>query len=394
MKLSTRAQRIEPFYVMEVAKAAQALARDVAGSAEPMIFLNIGEPDFTAPPPVQEAAQRAIRAGLSQYTPALGLEALRERISGWYASHFGLNIAPQRIVVTAGASAALQLACLALLDPGDEMLMPDPSYPCNRHFVTAAEGVPVLLPTTAQERFQLSGAKVQAAWSEKTCGVLLASPSNPTGTSIAPEELACIHAVVRARGGITLVDEIYLGLSYDAAFGRSALALGEDIISINSFSKYFHMTGWRLGWMVVPPALVPVMERLAQNLFICASTIAQHAALACFEPDSLALYEQRRQEFQARRDYFIPALRQLGLSVPVMPDGAFYAWADCSQAAQHLGVKDSWDVAFTLMHRAHLAITPGRDFGQAETARYVRFSTANAMNQLEESIFRLGKLLK
>lgn len=394
MKLSTRAQRIEPFYVMEVAKAAQALARDVAGSAEPMIFLNIGEPDFTAPPPVQEAAQRAIRAGLSQYTPALGLEALRERISGWYASHFGLDIAPQRIVVTAGASAALQLACLALLDPGDEMLMPDPSYPCNRHFVTAAEGVPVLLPTTAQERFQLSGAKVQAAWSEKTRGVLLASPSNPTGTSIAPEELARIHAVVRARGGITLVDEIYLGLSYDAAFGRSALALGEDIISINSFSKYFHMTGWRLGWMVVPPALVPVMERLAQNLFICASTIAQHAALACFEPDSLALYEQRRQEFQARRDYFIPALRQLGLSVPVMPDGAFYAWADCSQAAQHLGVKDSWDFAFTLMHRTHLAITPGRDFGQAETARYVRFSTANAMNQLEESIFRLGKLLK
>lgn len=394
MKLATRAQRIEPFYVMEVAKAAQALARDVADSAKPMIFLNIGEPDFTAPPKVQEAAQRAISAGLSQYTPALGLEALRESISAWYASHYGLDICAQRIVVTAGASAALQLICLALIEEGDEILMPDPCYPCNRHFVMAAQGVPILLPTTAHERFQLSAAKVQAAWGPQTRGVLLASPSNPTGTSIAPDELARIREVVRARGGITIVDEIYLGLSYDATFGRSALALGEDVISINSFSKYFHMTGWRLGWMVVPQSLVPVIERLAQNLFICASTIAQHAALACFTPQSLAHYEQRRQELQARRDYFIPALRQLGLHVPVMPDGAFYAWADCTNAAQRLGVQGSWDFALALMQQAHLAITPGRDFGRAETANFVRFSTANAMEQLQESIFRLHKLLK
>ena len=394
MKFSSRAERIEPFYVMEVAKAAQALARSVAGSADPMIFLNIGEPDFTAPPLVQEAADRAVRAGATQYTNALGLDALRERISGWYAQRFGVQVPARRIVITAGASAALQLACLALIESGDEILMPDPSYPCNRHFVSAAEGRAVLIPTTAEERFQLSAAKVEAAWGPKTRGVLLASPSNPTGTSIAADELRRIHGVVQARGGVTLVDEIYLGLSYAEgaaadSFGRTALALDENFISINSFSKYFHMTGWRLGWMVVPEAMVPVVERLAQNLFICASTIAQHAALACFEPESIAEYERRRFEFKARRDFFIPALESLGLQVPVAPDGAFYAWADCTRAAERLGVEGSWDFAFALMQRAHLAITPGRDFGTADTARFVRFSTANSMPQLQEAVRRL-----
>ena len=393
MKLSTRAQRIEPFYVMEVAKAAQALAREVAGGHDPMVFLNIGEPDFTAPPLVQEAADRAIRAGLSQYTPALGLDALRERISGWYAERFGIDVPARRIVITAGASAALQLACLALIDAGDEILMPDPSYPCNRHFVTAAQGEAVLIPTTAEERFQLSAAKVEAAWGARTRGVLLASPSNPTGTSIAPTELRRIHEVVQARGGLTIIDEIYLGLSYDAAYGQTALAIDDNVISINSFSKYFNMTGWRLGWMVVPDAMVPVVERLAQNLFICASTVSQQAALACFEAESIAEYERRRAEFKARRDYFIPALQSLGLSVPVMPDGAFYAWADCTDAAQRLGVQGSWDFALEVMRRANVAITPGRDFGSFEPERFVRFSTANSMEQLQESVARLRKLL-
>ena len=393
MKFSTRAERIEPFYVMEVAKAAQAMAREVAGTREPMIFLNIGEPDFTAPPLVQQAAERAIRDGLTQYTNALGLEPLRERISDWYATRFGVDMPARRIVITAGASAALQLACLALIDAGDEVLMPDPSYPCNRHFVSAAEGKAVLIPTTAEERFQLSAAKVEAAWGEKTRGVLLASPSNPTGTSIAPDELRAIHQVVRAKGGLTIIDEIYLGLSYEEQYSHSALALGDDIISINSFSKYFNMTGWRLGWMVVPDAMVPVVERLSQNLFICASTISQHAALACFEAESIAEYERRRAEFKARRDYFIPELNKLGLSVPVMPDGAFYAWADCAQVAHRLGVDGSWDFAFELMRRAHLAITPGRDFGTADTARHVRFSTANSMAQLQEAVSRLQRLI-
>ena len=393
MQISSRAQGIAPFYVMEVAKAASAKAATVANSDAPMVFLNIGEPDFTAPPLVQEAAERAVRGGHSQYTPATGLPGLRERISQWYGTRFGLQVSPSRIVVTAGASAALHLACMALIEAGDEVLMPNPSYPCNRHFVSASEGRAVLVPTTADERFQLSAAKVQAHWSQRTRGVLLASPSNPTGTSIHPDELRRIHGVVQERGGITLVDEIYLPLSFDAQFGQTALALDEHIISINSFSKYFNMTGWRLGWMVVPEALVPVIERLAQNLFICPSTIAQRAALACFEPESLALYEQRRAEFKARRDFFIPALQSVGLEVPVVPDGAFYAWADCSAASQKLGVKDSWDFAFELMNRAHVAVTPGRDFGNAQTAQFIRFSTASSMEHLQTAIARLRSLL-
>jgi aspartate/methionine/tyrosine aminotransferase len=393
MRIASRAQRIEPFYVMEVAKAASALAQEVAHSDQPMIFLNIGEPDFTAPPLVQEAAARAVRDGTTQYTQATGLAPLRERISAWYASRFGVNVPARRIVLTAGASAALQLACLALIESGDEILMPDPSYPCNRHFVSAAEGNAVLIPTTAQERFQLSAAKVQDAWTPRTRGVLLASPSNPTGTSIHPEEMGRIHNIVSGNGGITLLDEIYLGLSHDDTFGQTALALDDQLISINSFSKYFNMTGWRLGWLVVPDALVPVVERLAQNLFICPSTIAQHAALACFEAQSIAEYERRRAEFKARRDWFIPALNDMGLSVPVMPDGAFYAWADCTAACAKLGIEGSWDFAFELMRRAHVAITPGRDFGNHDMHRYVRFSTASSMAQLQEAAARLKALL-
>jgi aspartate/methionine/tyrosine aminotransferase len=393
MKISSRAERIEPFYVMEVAKAASKLAAQVAHTDRPMIFLNIGEPDFTAPPLVQEAAARAIRDGATQYTHAVGLGALRERISGWYSQRFGLQVPARRIVVTAGASAALQLACLALIEAGDEILMPDPSYPCNRHFVSAADGRAVLVPTTAAERFQLSAAKVQEHWTGKTRGVLLASPSNPTGTSIHPDELRRIHSFASRQGGVTLLDEIYLGLSYDETYGHSGLAIDDQVVSINSFSKYFNMTGWRLGWMVVPDVLVPVVERLAQNLFICPSTVAQHAAMACFEADSLAQYELRRAQFRARRDWFIPQLNAMGLTVPVVPDGAFYAWADCSGHCERLGVTDSWDFAFEVMKRAHVAVTPGRDFGSAQTRRFVRFSTANSMPQLQQAVARLQAVL-
>ena len=392
-KIAQRAQRIEPFYVMEVAKAAAERAALVAHTEAPMIFLNIGEPDFTAPPLVQEAAARAVHDGVTQYTPALGIPELRERISAWYSTRFGVHVPARRIVITAGASAALQLACLALIEAGDEVLMPDPSYPCNRHFVSAAEGRAVLVPTTAADRFQLNAEQVRQHWTPHTRGVLLASPSNPTGTSIHPDELRAIHHDVSQRGGTTLIDEIYLGLSYDAQFGQTALGMDDQIISINSFSKYFNMTGWRLGWLVVPEDLVPVIERLAQNLFICASTVAQHAALACFEAESLAEFERRRAEFKARRDYFVPALNALGLNVPVMPDGAFYAWADCTAAADKLGVTGSWDFAFEVMNKANLAITPGRDFGHADTSRFVRFSTARSLPELQAAIARLQTLL-
>jgi len=392
MKLAARLDHIEPFYVMECAKAAAQIAAspacDPAQGGERMIFLNIGEPDFTAPPLVQEAAERAIRSGHTQYTEAMGLPALRQALSGWYRQRFGLNISADRIMITAGASAGLQLACLALFEAGDEVLMPDPSYPCNRHFVAAANAQARLLPTTAEHRFQLTAADVAQAWQANTWGVLLASPSNPTGTSIHPDEMRRIDAEVSMRGGVSIVDEIYLGLSYDDTFGHSALACGEHIVSVNSFSKYFNMTGWRLGWIVLPPALVAPMERLAQNLFICASTVAQHAALACFEPESLALYEARRAEFRARRDLVVPALNRLGLTVPVMPDGAFYAYADCS--AHHA---NSWDFAFALMNSAHVALTPGRDFGRHDPARWLRLSFASRRDKLEEALHRLQRVL-
>jgi aspartate/methionine/tyrosine aminotransferase len=394
MQISNRAQRIEPFYVMEVAKAARLLGDKLQNTERPMLYLNVGEPDFTAPPLVQEAAIKAVKTGNTQYTQASGMPELREKISQWYKVRFGVEIPVSRIVLTAGASAALQLACLALINSGDEILMPDPSYPCNRQFVSAADGVPVMIPTTSEERFQLSAAKVEAAWQTgKTRGVLLASPSNPTGTSIHPDEMRRIHSFVQKHGGITLIDEIYLGLSHDDTYGHSALALDDQVISINSFSKYFNMTGWRLGWLVVPEKLATVIEHLAQHLFICPSTVTQHAALACFEEASIAEYEKRRAEFKARRDYFIPALQQLGFDIPVMPDGAFYAWADCSKICSKLGIKDSWDLAFEIMRKAHLAVTPGRDFGSYETAKFIRFSTANSLPQLKEAITRLTQML-
>jgi aspartate/methionine/tyrosine aminotransferase len=392
IKTASRLDRIEPFYVMEFAKAADALARspacDPQQGGQPMIFMNIGEPDFTAVPAVQQAAEQCLRQGLTQYTQATGLPALRERIAAWYGQRFGLDIAPQRIVVTAGASAALQLICLALFEAGDEVLMPDPSYPCNRHFVAATGATARLLPAPASARFQLDAASVVKAWSARTRGVLLASPSNPTGTSIAAIEMAAIAQAVQARGGVTLVDEIYLGLSYDEQFGHSALSLGEHIISINSFSKYFGMTGWRLGWLVLPPELVAPVEKLAQNLYICPSSLAQHAALACFEPASIAEYERRRDEFKQRRDFVVPALQAMGLPVPVQPDGAFYVWFDCSAFGP-----SSWDFCVDLMQRAHVALTPGRDFGPALAERFVRLSFATGLPQLQVAVQRMQRVL-
>ena len=396
-RLAGRLDHIEPFYVMELAKAASRIAAspacDPAQGGEPMIFLNIGEPDFTAAPAVQAAAAAALAEGRTQYTQATGLQALREAISGWYAQRFGVAVDPGRIVVTAGASAALQLVCLALFEPGDEVLMADPSYPCNRHFVAATGATPRLLPAGPEARFQPDAASVQAAWTAATRGVLLASPGNPTGTSIAPEEMAAIARAVAARGGVTLVDEIYLGLSYDERFGQTALALpgaglADHVVSINSFSKYFGMTGWRLGWLVLPPALVAPVERLAQNLYICPSTLAQHAALACFEPEALAEFERRRAAFRERRDFVVPALEALGLPVPVVPDGAFYAWFDCTRHA-----RSSWDFCQRLLHEAHVALTPGRDFGPHAADRFVRLSFASGLDTLQQALARMRRVL-
>jgi len=385
-RLATRVDSIEPFYVMEMVKEAAELERQ----GRDIIHMSIGEPDFTAPDAVVAAATEALRRGLTQYTPALGLSALREAIAAHYQARYGLSIDPARVIVTAGASAALLLACTALVDRDDEVLMPDPCYPCNRHFVTALDGRPVLLKSGPAERFQLTAADVERHWGPRTRGVLLASPSNPTGTSIDPAELARLVEVVRAHQGFTVVDEIYQGLSYDAP-PVSALALGDDVITVNSFSKYFNMTGWRLGWLVVPPDLVPAFEKLTQNLFICASAVAQHAALACFRPDTLEIYEARRAEFSRRRDFIVPALRELGFGVPVMPDGAFYVYADCD-SVNHAARGDSAALTRAMLHDAEVVLVPGLDFGSYQPRKYIRLSYATALPRLEQAVERLARL--
>ena len=383
-RLARRVDSIAPFRVMELVKRASALA----AAGHPVIQMNIGEPDFTAPPAVVAALKRAADQGMSQYTPALGIEPLRRAIARDYGERHGLDISPSRIVVTAGASAALLLACCALVDVGDQVLMTDPSYPCNRHFVAAFDGIPVPVPTGPNNRFQMTRALLESHWTPATAGALLATPANPTGTSIPFDELAGIVDAIRARGGFSLIDEIYLGLSYEGR-PRSALELGDDVIVCNSFSKTFSMTGWRLGWLVVPESLVPAFEKLAQNLFICASALAQHAALACFEPESMAIFEAQRASFRKRRDFIVPALREAGLEVPVTPDGAFYVWIDCARVAP-----SSMDFAERLLEEAWVSIVPGHDFGTHEADRYLRLSYATAQAQLEEAVRRISQLIR
>ncbi|GJH08939.1 pyridoxal phosphate-dependent aminotransferase [Caballeronia novacaledonica] len=388
VRLASRVDAIEPFYVMELMKEAQALER----AGRDIIHMSIGEPDFTAPEPVINAAADALKRGVTQYTNALGITPLREAIARHYRDTFGLTVDPERIVVTAGASAALLLACMALVDNGDEVLMPDPCYPCNRHFVSAADGKPVLIASGPAERFQLTAEHVEENWGPATRGVLLASPSNPTGTSIEPDELRRIVDKVRAHGGFTIVDEIYQGLSYDAK-PVSALSFGDDVVTVNSFSKYFNMTGWRLGWLVVPHAMVNAVEKLSQNLFICASALAQHAALACFEPQTIAIYESRRLEFKRRRDYIVPALRSLGFGVPVVPDGAFYVYADTT-TVHHPAAGNSDALTHSMLHDAGVVLVPGVDFGFHAPERYIRLSYATAYSKLEEAVERLGTLFR
>ncbi|MCG1039994.1 MULTISPECIES: pyridoxal phosphate-dependent aminotransferase [Burkholderiaceae] len=388
-RLASRIDQIAPFHVMEFVKQANRLEQ----AGHDVIHMSIGEPDFTAPPAVVEAAASALRRGLTQYTPALGITPLREAIAMHYRRIYGIDVEPARIIVTAGASAALLLACAALVDRDDEVLMPDPTYPCNRHFVTAFEGRAVLVPSDAAQRFQLSAAHVQQHWGANTRGVLLASPSNPTGTSIDAGELQRIVDTVRAYDGFAIIDEIYQGLTYDAP-PVSALSLRgahDHVVTVNSFSKYFSMTGWRLGWLVVPPHWVPAFEKLAQNLFICASALAQHAALACFEPASLEIYEQRRLEFKRRRDFLVPALRKLGFGIPVLPDGAFYVYANCRGIA-HRAASDSAALASVMLQEAKVSMVPGLDFGVHAPHDYLRISYATSYERLQQAIARLHTL--
>ncbi len=389
--VAERMAQIESFYAMEIMREATALEQ--AGRS--IIYLCVGEPDFVATAAVMDAADAATRRGDTHYTVALGIEPLRRAIAAFYQTRYGFALPAKRVAVTAGASGALLILFGTLVNPGDEWLMPDPTYPCNRRFVSLFGGTTKLVPCGAAENYQLTPEMVERHWGPNTRGVMLASPSNPTGTTVPAAALRGIHEAVRARGGALVVDEIYHGLTYmrdrSGTFAEepTALELGDDVFVINSFSKYFSMTGWRLGWLVAPVSHLGHIEKLAQNLFICPSTIAQHAALECFSPASLSIYEERRAQFAARRDYLVPALRELGFRIPNTPQGAFYVYADVSALSD-----DSFRFCTELLHGAGVAITPGRDFGDVDAHRYVRFTYTIDIAQLQEVVLRIKAFLK
>lgn len=381
MQYARRMEGIAPFHVMELMAKAQALE----AQGRDIVHMEVGEPDFPTPAPILAAAQAFLASGHVHYTAALGLPALREAIAGWYAAHHGLAIDPARIVVTAGASGALLLALGALVSPGDEWLLTDPGYPCNRHFVRFCEGIPRCLAVAADTDYQPTPALVDTHWGARTRGLLVASPANPTGTLIDPAILKQLWETVRGRGGQLIVDEIYHGLTYGTD-APSALAISDDIIIINSFSKYFGMTGWRLGWLVLPPLLVRTVEKLAQNLYIAPSTPAQHAALAAFSAETIAILEARREVFRQRRDLLLPGLQHLGFDIPAIPQGAFYIYAGINGLAQ-----DSFDLAERLIADAGVAATPGLDFGANAPERHMRFAYTVTQDKLAQGLERMAR---
>ncbi|MEF8753742.1 MAG: pyridoxal phosphate-dependent aminotransferase [Accumulibacter sp.] len=370
---------IAPFHVMEL----MTRAKELEAGGRDIIHMEVGEPDFPTPQPIVAAAQAYIAGGRVRYTAALGLPELRTAIAAFYATRYGLNVPTSRIVVTAGASGGLLLAMACLTEPGSEWLLTDPGYPCNRHFVRCFEGRPIGIPVSGESNFQPTVDDLARFWSERTAGALFASPANPTGTLLPDQRLADIARFVRQRGGQLIIDEIYHGLTYGRD-ARSALEFDDDVFVVQSFSKYFNMTGWRLGWLVVPPRFLRDIEKLAQNLFISPSAAAQYAALAAFRPDTIAILEEHRNEFRKRRDFLAPALGALGFRFPARPEGAFYLYADCSQLTD-----DSTRFASELLESVGVAATPGLDFGSNLPERHLRFAYTSDVTRLAEAVDRI-----
>jgi aspartate/methionine/tyrosine aminotransferase len=382
-RYARRLDDIEPFRVVEVLNRAMALA----AAGRDIVHMAAGEPDFPTAPPIIEAGCAALRSGHTYYSQAAGIPPLREALAGHYRRTYGLDIAPERIMVTAGASGALLLLSALLLNPGDGMLMADPGYPCNRNFFRLMEAAGQLVPVGPETRYQLTPGLLDAAWSENTVGAIVASPANPTGTMLSREELAALAAAIGRRRGYLVVDEIYHGLTYEVP-AVSVLEVAPDAFVINSFSKYFGMTGWRLGWLVAPEAALPELEKLAQNLFISLSTMAQHAALAGFEPATRDLLEERREVFRQRRDFLLPALRELGFDIPCTPEGAFYLYANAGAFTA-----DSQQFCLRLLEEHGVALTPGLDFGRHRAREHIRFSFTTGMDRLQLAVDRLRSAL-
>ena len=385
--MSRRAREAQPFRAMVFGERAdEMIARSIS-----VIKLSLGEPDFGAPPAVRDAMREQYDGRALPYTAALGLPELRRAIADSYHERHHVDIDPRRIVITAGGSAALLLATALTVDPGDEVIVADPSYPCNRELIRSFEGVVVDVPTSAATRFHLNAELVDRAWSERTKAVMVTSPSNPTGTTIDFDVLKGVCDLARFRGAWRIIDETYLDLADrepDGSEVRSALLADPDAIICNSFSKFFGMTGWRLGWAVVPEYTIEAVDDLATNYYLCAHTPTQHAALACFTPESLAVCEERRQELLARRRIVVSGLERIGLPLEVVPNGAFYAYF--SVAGTGL---DAWTFCERALEEAHVALTPGRDFGPATADTHVRLSYAASREALAEGLSRLGKFV-
>jgi aspartate/methionine/tyrosine aminotransferase len=381
---------IEPFHVVELLTR----ARQLEAEGRDIIHMEVGEPDFPTPEPIANAAVEAIKRAKTLYTQALGLPELRQAISDFYAQRYGVAVPAGRIAVTNGASGALNLAFACLAEPGSEWLLTDPGYPCNRHILRAFEGRPRNIPVGPETNFQPTPELLRQHWQPTTAGLLVASPANPTGTLLALPEITALAEVCREKSGHFLVDEIYHGLTYapqevplgDEIDAPTACAAGDDLWVINSFSKYFQMTGWRLGWIVIPEPYVRDVEKLAQNLTLCPSTPAQHGALAAFAPETIAILESRRGEFRRRRDFLAPALERIGFRVTARPEGAFYLYCDCSALAA-----DSFKLAVDLLEKAGVAATPGLDFGNNQPERHIRFAYTTDIGRLAEAVDRLAR---
>ncbi len=381
---TSRADRVRPFYVMELL----ARAKQLEAEGRAVMHMEVGEPDFPTPQPVIDAGIRALQAQLTHYMPALGLPELRRAIADYYRQTFDVDIDPCRIIVTPGASGALQLALAVLLDTGDRVLLVDPGYPCNRNMIRLLGADCIDIAVGHANRYQLQAAHIERYWDASTVAAMIASPSNPTGTMLSVDELQSLLDAVEAKSGRLIVDEIYQGLVY-GEHDHTALALSDNAIVINSFSKFFGMTGWRLGWMVVPDMYVDAVDRVAQNLFLAAPTLSQHAALAAFDSETLEILRSRVDTFRQRRDFLLPVLRAMGFVIPVEPEGAFYLYADCSAITS-----DTFSWCRNLLEAEGVAVTPGIDFGENAAARHVRFAYTRPVGELECACDRISKYIK
>lgn len=375
--IARRAEEMPPFIVMEVLEKAQQM--EAAGKS--IIHLEVGEPDFDTPPPVREAAVRALSLGDTHYTHSLGKIELREAIAAYYKSKYKVEISPERILITAGTSPGMLLVFSALMERGDEIILPDPYYACYPNFIRYLDGQPVFVQVWEEDGFKYRPEEIRKSITSRTRGVMVNSPANPTGTVFSAEELGAM-----AELGQTIIsDEIYHGLVYEGE-EHSILEFTDQAFVINGFSKLFAMTGWRLGWVITPPDYIRPMQRMQQNLFICAPSFAQTAAITAFTECNSYISEMV-QSYDERRRYLLKRLNDMGIATKVEPTGAFYALANVKRYTH-----DSYAFAFEILEKAGVAVTPGIDFGP-NCEGYLRFSYANSLENIREGMDRIEKFL-